>query len=245
MRLVLDFGNTFQKCAIFNDNEMIGFQKFQDISVKEIIKFTSSYKNINSCILSSVINTNAEIINWLSRQYYFLELNNYTPIPIANLYKSPKTLGKDRLAAAVGIANMAPQQNALSIDVGTAIKFDIVNSQGEYIGGSISPGLHLRFKALHNFTAKLPLLNYNHVHNLIGNNTETSILSGVMNGAIAEVNGIIGQYNSLFPNLKIFLSGGESIYFEKYIKSDIFAISNLVLIGLNEILIFNEKKHSL
>ncbi len=245
MHLVLDFGNTFQKCAIFSNSKMIDLQKFQDISVADIIDFTSTYKNIKSCILSSVINTNSEILDWLSKQYYFLELSNSTPIPIKNLYKSPKTLGKDRLAAAVGIANLAPGNNSLSIDIGTAIKFDIVNSDGEYIGGSISPGLHLRFKALHNFTAKLPLLNYNHVHNLIGNNTETSILSGVMNGAIAEVNGIIDQYNSLFPSLKIFLSGGESIYFEKYIKSDIFAVSNLVLIGLNEILIFNERKHSL
>lgn len=245
MRLILDFGNTFQKCAVFDGQEIIAHNKFTSITLQQLIEFVNQYDNISSCILSSVINTPEEILKWLSSKYFFIELSHKTPIPITNLYKTKEKLGKDRLAAAVGVNKLAPNQNALSIDIGTAIKFDFVNSNGEYLGGSISPGLYLRFKSLHNFTAKLPLVDYNNTHHLIGDNTNSSILSGVMNGAIAEVNGLIDEYISRFSGLKIFLSGGESIYFEKYIKSNIFANSNIVLIGLNEILNFNEENNSL
>lgn len=243
MQLVLDFGNTYQKCSIFDHEEMIFFKKFENIKLVDLISFTELFPKIKSCILSSVIQTPENILTWLDQKYFFLELDSNTPIPIKNKYHSPQTLGKDRLAAAVGVASLAPMQNALSIDTGTAIKFDIVNQDGEYLGGSIAPGLHLRFKALHNFTAKLPLVGYNNVHDLIGTDTETSILSGVMNGATAEINGLIDQYNRQYNDLKIFLTGGESIYFEKNIKSNIFAVSNLVLIGLNEILKFNDTKY--
>lgn len=245
MRLILDFGNTFQKCAVFDGEQIIAFQKFEKVSLIQIQDFVKEYSTISSCILSSVINTPNKITDWLNTKYYFINLSHNTPIPIINLYYNKQQLGKDRIAAAVGIHTLAPQQNALSIDIGTAIKFDFINDKSEYLGGSISPGLSLRFKSLHNFTAKLPLVSHNNIHDLIGNDTETSILSGVINGAIAEVNGLINEYKERFSDIKIFLSGGESIYFEKYIKCNIFANSNIVLIGLNEILNFNEKNNSL
>ena len=240
MRLILDFGNTFQKCAVFNDDKIIAFERFENISIGNLKKFSENF-DIKSAILSSVINTNAEIIEWLIKSFLFIELSQSTPIPIKNKYASPETLGKDRLSAAVGAASIFPKQNVLSIDTGTAIKFDLVNNKGEYLGGSIAPGLYLRFKALHTFTDKLPLVPYNNEHLLIGDSTQTSILSGVMNGAIAEVNGLIETYKKQFKELKIVFTGGESIYFVKSIKSDIFADSNLVIKGLNEILKFNEK----
>ncbi len=245
MRLILDFGNTFQKCAIFDGDRLVALKKFENISLSQLKSLVKEFDKIKSCILSSVINTPVDIINWLSSNFYFINLSDQTPIPITNAYKDKTTLGKDRLAAAVAINKLAPNQNTLSVDIGTAIKFDMVNNRDEYVGGSISPGLYLRFKSLHNFTAKLPLVGYNNVHELIGTNTETSILSGVINGAIAEVNGIIEEYKQRFPDIKVFLSGGESIYFEKNIKSIIFANSNIVLIGLNEILNFNETNNSL
>jgi type III pantothenate kinase len=240
MRLILDFGNTFQKCAVFNNNEIVAFERFENITLNQLKAFAQK-NDIQSAILSSVINTNLEIIAWLKESFLFVELDHNTPIPITNKYASPETLGKDRLAAAIGAASLFPKQNVLSIDTGTAIKFDLVNFKGEYLGGSISPGLYLRFKALHTFTDKLPLVTYNNEHSLIGNNTQTSILSGVMNGAIAEINGLIDAYKNRFNGLKIVITGGESIYFVKSIKSDIFADSNLVIKGLNEILKFNEK----
>ena len=243
MQLVLDFGNTYQKCAVFDKDMMIYSSRFEDISVDDIKVFLQGFNEIESCILSSVINTKIEIVNYLKEIFSFIELKHDTPLPIINNYKSPKTLGKDRLAAAVAANLLSGNSASLSIDVGTAIKFDFVNEKGIYLGGSIAPGLFLRFKALHTFTAKLPLVNYNNVHDLIGNNTETSILSGVMNGAIAEINGLISKYKEQFGNMEIFITGGESIYFENHIKSNIFAVSNLVLIGLNEILQFNEEKY--
>jgi len=239
-RLIIDFGNTFQKVAVFNERDIIILERFENINLGQIKKFVSNYPEIKSCILSSVINTPKDIINWLKAEYFFIELTHNSAIPITNNYSSPETLGKDRLAAAIGAFSLAPNQNVLSIDAGTAIKFDFVTKNGEYLGGSISPGLYLRFKALHTFTAKLPLVDYNNVHELIGDDTQTSILSGVMNGAIAEINTFIDDYKSRYSNLKIFITGGESIYFERYIKNHIFADSNLVLIGLNEILKFNE-----
>jgi len=244
-RLILDFGNTFQKVSIFSDNEILILKKFDGITLIKLKKFLSDYSDISSCILSSVIETPIDIINWLNESYFFIKLSHTTPIPIENKYGSPETLGKDRLAAAIGAYSFYQNQNVLSIDMGTAIKFDLITNKGEYLGGSISPGLYLRFKALHTFTAKLPLVDYNNVHELIGTNTETSILSGVMNGAIGEINAFIEEYKSHYSDLKIIISGGESIYFERYIKNHIFAVSNLVLIGLNEILIFNEQNYSI
>lgn len=242
MRLILDFGNTFQKCAIFEEKELIELKRFENIHLNDLKKFVSQYPKIRSAILSSVIDHDPEIARWLSNSFMFIELNSKTPIPITNAYATPESLGKDRLSAAIGAAALFPNQNVLSIDTGTAIKFDMVTNEGKYLGGSISPGLYLRFKALHTFTDKLPLVSYNNLHELIGNNTQTSILSGVMNGAIAEINGMIALYKQQFDRLKIVLTGGESIYFVKSIKSGIFADSNLVVKGLNEILKFNEEK---
>jgi type III pantothenate kinase len=239
-RLILDFGNTFQKVSIFSDRELVILKKFDGITLVELKKLLSNYSDVSSCILSSVIETPTDILNWLKKNFFFIELSHKTAIPIKNKYSSPNTLGKDRLAAAIGAYSLYKNQNVLSIDMGTAIKFDFITKKGEYLGGSISPGLYLRFKSLHTFTAKLPLVEYNNVHKLIGTDTETSILSGVMNGAIAEINTFIEEYKSRYSDLKIIISGGESIYFERYIKNHIFAVSNLVLLGLNEILIFNE-----
>jgi len=240
MQLVLDFGNTFQKCAIYDGNKMVSFMKFEDICLKDILEFVRNSTSINSCILSSVMDTPSDIVDYLNSEYAYIELSVSTPIPIINNYGTPDTLGKDRLAVAVAISKLANGNPSLSVDIGTAIKFDIVTAKKEYLGGSISPGLFLRFKALHTFTAKLPLVDYNIEHHLIGRDTQTSILSGVMNGAIAEVNAFIQMYRNQYMDLKVFITGGESIYFVNHIKSEIFADSNLVLIGLNEILLFNE-----
>lgn len=238
MKLVLDFGNSLQKCALF-DRELVAISTYENITLDDIIAFTED-KNVESAILSSVINYDSAIEEWLSEKFFFIQLTENTPIPIINKYGTPKTLGKDRLAAAIGGATLFPKQNMLSVDCGTAIKFDMVTSDGEYLGGSIAPGLWLRFKALHNFTDKLPLVSYKNQPDLIGVDTLTSIQSGVMNGCLAEINGLIERYKSNFRKLNVVLTGGEMIYFEKSIKSSIFAEPNLVMIGLYQILVFNE-----
>jgi len=238
-RLILDFGNTYQKCALV-DEKGIRLKAYQNITLEDVQDFIGG-ENIRSAILSSVINFDNRIKDMLQRNYFFIELNAATPLPIVNDYDTPETLGKDRLSAAVGAYSLFSGQNVLSVDCGTAIKYDLVNKDGHYLGGGISPGLWLRFKALHTFTDKLPLVSYNPGAALIGTDTVSSIESGVMNGAAAEINGIIDSYKAKFANLNIVLTGGEMIYFEKSIKSNIFAEPNLVIIGLNKILEFNER----
>ena len=173
MKLILDFGNSLQKCALV-DGSSISLSVFENITLADLQKLTAD-QNIDSVILSSVINYDKAIKNWLSQTYFFIELSETTPIPVKNKYQTPDTLGKDRLAAAIGAFTLFPGENVIAVDCGTAIKFDMVNAQGEYLGGSIAPGLWLRFKALHNFTDKLPLVSYENQPDLIGVDTITSI----------------------------------------------------------------------
>lgn len=239
--LILDFGNTYQKCALVSDDKFV-VHVFENIQLTDLQNLVRD-KNISSVILSSVINYSDQIRKWLDENFYFIELSHKTLIPIKNLYKTPETLGKDRLAAAVAANSLFPNANVLSIDCGTAIKYDFVNESGEYLGGGISPGMHLRFKALHTFTDKLPLVSFSHFPDLIGDDTFSAISSGVANGVVAEIEGIIGEYMANFQKLNIVLTGGELIYFEKRLKSSIFADPNLVLKGLYQILKFNEQNN--
>lgn len=240
--LILDFGNTFQKCAYYF-NGHYELELFSGITIEKIQPVINKF-NIENVILSSVIDYPAEIKNVLKKEFFFIELDHYTPLPINNLYKTPSTLGKDRLAAVVGLSSLYPNQNSLCIDCGTAIKYDMINDKNEYKGGGIAPGFSMRFKALHTFTDKLPLVAFESIPPLIGKNTFESISSGVFNGTLAEINGIIERYQNEYANLNIVLTGGEMIYFEKNIKSSIFADPYLVLKGLHHILTFNKQSRS-
>ena len=162
-----------------------------------------------------------------------------TPIPIENLYLTKDTLGVDRLANAVAANSIFPQRNVLVVDCGTCVKYDFVNHKNQYLGGSISPGLQMRFKALNQFTGKLPLLKPEAHPSLIGDSTETAITSGVINGLVAEIKGVIKSYTSIYENLTVILTGGDASFFDKELKSNIFVEPNLTLIGLNEILRYN------
>lgn len=242
MKLILDFGNTLQKVAIFDNNQLIAMKAFKKISLKNIQDFTSSF-TINSAILSSVINYNKNIYNYLKSNFHFIELTSSTPIPINNKYCTPETLGKDRLAAIIAANKNYPNNNILVINAGTCITYDFIDKNADYWGGAISPGIKMRFKALHTFTDKLPLIQLNKKSTpLIGNNSENSILSGVINGSIAEIENIIFNYTQNYKDLEVILSGGDMKYFDKKIKNSIFAFPNIVLYGLNIILDFNAEK---
>jgi len=248
MNLVIDIGNTLTKTAVFNGKELTSFSSFEIFSVevlKDLLAKNPSAKNV---ILSSVINHDKNISEFLKSNCFFIELSHQTKTSIENLYQSPQTLGKDRLACAVGANFLFGNQNVLCLDAGTCIKYDFVNNKNQYLGGGISPGIEMRFKALNQFTDKLPLLNYKYFDKLIGQNTDESILSGVMNGVVEEVKGIIARYEQQYPDVKVVFTGGYLKFFEKIFcigangKSNIFADSFLVLKGLNQILNFNEKK---
>ena len=171
-------------------------------------------------------------------------MDDHTPLPIKNLYKTPQTLGKDRLAAAVAGHMRFSTDPVLVVNAGSCITFDVINEKGEYLGGSISPGIQMRFRALHTFTGKLPLITGKNLVALTGTTTGDSILSGVINGSLSEVEGIIAQYLQKYKNLHVILSGGDMKYFDTRLKIKTFAIPNIVTEGLYQILELNAGKNN-
>jgi type III pantothenate kinase len=242
MELILDFGNTHKKLALFEAGRLALVLNHPVITRDIIAQFVETHPGITSCILSSVIQHPADIPEYLHQAMKFIDLDENTPVPVLNRYATAGTLGKDRLAAAVAGAAKFPGENVLVICAGTALTFDFVNNRGEYLGGSISPGMQMRFNALHTFTDKLPLLSYQEPAGLTGSDTRASILSGVINGIVAEIDGIAHDYQEINPGIKIILSGGDLNYFVKRLKISIFALPNIVIHGLQQILSFNVNK---
>ncbi|CAN5382780.1 type III pantothenate kinase [soil metagenome] len=238
MQLVIDIGNTRVKAALFEGKEFKQFYVFD--STTDFLASDILSKPIKNCIFASVLNEIEPFIGVLKTKLNVLVFNADTPTPIKNLYKSAHTLGSDRLAGAVGGNFLYPNKNVLVIDAGTCIKYNFVNQNNEYLGGGISPGLQMRFKAVHTFTSRLPLLEVEeNFDTLIGTNSNESIISGVQNGAVAEVEGFIAQYKQQYPDINVVLTGGDVKFFEKRVKNSIFADQNLILKGLNEILDYN------
>lgn len=241
MNAAIDLGNTSAKIGIFDafSNELIASER--GIPVEKIAAFLANY-TIEHLIISSVTKSKGEIEALFSDFQKKIILDSQTSIPIRNDYATPETLGYDRLAAAVGANAIFPEQNCLIIDLGTAIKYDFISAEGAFKGGIISLGMNIRFKALHTFTQKLPLLEAEGIPPLIGNSTKSCIQSGVINGIVAELNGIIEEYNQ-FTDLKVIICGGDAPFFESQIKYTKFALPNLVLIGLNRIVQYNVEKN--
>jgi len=242
MELILDLGNTNQKIAMFDAGNLIWFKTDKQINLSHVRNIIKQNAGIDSCILSSVVKVPATLQSFLEKQFRFILLDEHTPLPILNLYHTPETLGMDRLASAVAVFNQFPGHPALIIDAGTAVTYDVVTKKGEYIGGSISPGMNMRFRALHTFTKKLPLLTYSEIDFLAGDDTDKSVLSGVINGMAAEMKEMIACYRKEYPGIKIILSGGDLNYFVNRLKISIFALPNIVIYGLQQILAFNDKK---
>ncbi|MEI6681014.1 MAG: type III pantothenate kinase [Bacteroidota bacterium] len=239
MNLIIDLGNTNQKLALFENGLLTDLQQFPILTMKSIRDFMQLHPGIENCILSSVIPHRVSLTRFLASTCNYIELDENTKVPVTNLYRTPKTLGKDRLAAAVAGNNLFPGNNVLVINTGTCITYDFINSKAEYLGGSISPGILMRFHALHTFTGKLPLVSFHEQGILTGTDTRESILSGVLTGAVAEIEGITARYQEIYPDLKVLLSGGDQNYFDKRLKISIFAQPNIVLHGLQQILAFN------
>lgn len=244
MKLVIDIGNTLSKIAVFDKSDIIHFISSDTISMGDTKQLFDIYPNITSGIVASVREIDHDFFNLLNSYIQVIQLDEFTPLPFSNKYKTPATLGYDRIAAVAGALGIFPENNTLVINAGTCITYNLITSENEYLGGSISPGIQMRFAALHTFTRKLPLIKpeFDTKIEIIGNDTETSILSGVLNGVLNEVEGIIDRYKKQFPNLKIIVSGGDYKYFDKNLKNNIFATPNIVLTGLNRIHDFNEKK---
>ncbi|WP_304145210.1 MULTISPECIES: type III pantothenate kinase [Mesoflavibacter] len=240
MNLVIDVGNTSVKLAVFKDALL--FKKevvmIQDL-LETISKIKEENKTIKNVIVSSVGNLDKEVLEYLDNNFQVLFLSHQTKLPFKNLYETPNTLGIDRIALIAASVDRYSEKNVLVIDAGTCITYDFINKENEYLGGAISPGIRMRYKALYNQTAKLPLLDTEAPENLIGNSTITSINSGVVNGLVNEIDGVIAQYKEKYNDLTIILTGGDANFLSKQLKSSIFANSNFLLQGLNFILLNN------
>ena len=246
MHLVIDLGNTAAKVAVFSASEMLVMRTVNAVTVAEIDQLAEEFPKINRVILSSVVNHDPALEDRLRQHWPLVVLDHTTEIPIINEYDTPETLGRDRLAAAIGAHALYPNDNVLVIDCGTCIKYDLATSDGRYLGGAISPGLDMRFKALHTFTDQLPLVtNPGSQPSLMGASTAASISSGVINGALAEVKGTIESYEARFQQLTTVFTGGDANRLrpaELSGKKRIFALPNLVLQGLNAILQHHEDR---
>jgi type III pantothenate kinase len=241
--LIIDIGNTRTKIALFNEHDLMFNVSMDRLTPRQVMMLKEEHEQLNSAILSSVKPADEELLEVLNRQFdQFMELDHSTALPIENLYATPETLGKDRLAAAVGANELFPDTNLLVIDAGTAITYDLVSAKNQFIGGNISPGLEMRFKALNHFTGKLPLVSPRDNFNAIGKNTEEAIRAGVQNGIIFEMEQTIEFFNRNYQNLQIIMTGGDSNFFDKKLNYTIFVHFNLTLIGLNRILEYNAKK---
>ena len=238
MKLVIDIGNTRTKLALFDGKEMFAGSSINKFNLKSVQEFVLNV-DVRFSIISSVKLIDSETLS-VAEYYNSVILSKNVAVPIKNNYTTLNTLGNDRLASVVAAHFLYPKKDVVVFDAGTCLTIDFINSKGEYNGGRISPGIEMRYKSLHTFTQRLPLVKKENNMSIHGRDTHSSIISGVQQGILAEVKSIISDVRSKNSDTIFLITGGDSFFFEKELKSSIFVNSNLVLIGLNEILDFNE-----
>ncbi len=243
MNLIIDIGNSRVKLAIFKQRSMLFFNQISVVDLERSITETlANYPKIEQILLASVINLQREKFKALFGRYNPIFLDHKLKFPFVNLYKTPTTLGVDRLALASAAVCKYPDQNVVVIDLGSCLTYDFIDSKRNFHGGGISPGLQMRYKALNEYTDRLPLLDAEIPFSIIGNTTESAIHSGVVFGIINEIEGIVASYDNKYSNLIVILTGGDSNFLLKQLKISIFANSNFLLEGLNFLLEFNSNK---
>lgn len=242
--LVLDIGNTAAKYGLFHDHTL---SATGSVSTPAELREVVQLHRVGHVLLASVAapaeQWAAALTEVVPGQVLVYEAGR-TPVPLANAYATPHTLGADRLAAAVGAAYLLPGRPLVVLDAGTCLKCDLVTADGTYQGGSIAPGLPMRLRAMHAFTGRLPELALPSVAEaaalpLCGTDTRSAMLSGALHGAAFEVNGMIDSYRAQYPALAVVLTGGDAAFFESRLKGRIFVVSELVLLGLHQILVLN------
>jgi type III pantothenate kinase len=242
VKLIIDIGNTVAKLVAFEGENPIEQIKTNNDTLADLPAFASKY-NFECGIVGSVIGIPEGVEDMLtSMPFPILRFTPDTPIPICNKYKTPQTLGSDRLAAAVGASILKPGKDILIIDAGTCITYDVIDANKNYWGGNIAPGMQMRLHALHEYTVRLPLVQAEGEVPGLGYNTETAIRSGVLRGMKYEIEGYIKSMRAKYPDLLVFLTGGDKINFDTNIKNSIFADKFMVPRGLNKILDYNYDK---
>ncbi len=242
MLLAIDAGNTQIKWAVFEQNTLVKKEKttYNDWtnSLKNIL---INFSNIKNIVVSSVGKLNKEDFFDLYSTIEIEFISKESKFPFQNLYASPQTLGIDRMILASGAVLQFPNKNRLVIDAGTCITYDLIDKDNNYLGGAISPGIRLRYQSLHNYTAKLPLLTKQIPKQLIGNSTDESIHSGIINGITMEIDGYISCNLKIYDNFIIILTGGDAEFLAERLKNTIFANSNFLLESLNQTFQYNQQ----
>lgn len=234
MNLVIDAGNTRTKIGIFEEATLKDTRVFSQMDdARNFIKGLV----VEHVIVSSVIPEGDTLLRAARVGGKAITLGPGISLPIKNRYGTPDTLGADRIAAACGAWQLFPRQPSLVVDCGTCINYEFISQEGSYEGGAISPGLTMRFRAMHEMTRKLPLAFAVDQAPLTGTNTRECLESGVMNGALEEIKGVLGRYREANPGIRVILTGGDAHFFEKPLKPFIFVAPELVLTGLNSILL--------
>ena len=231
-----------------DEGKMVKHLIYKSFSSADVERLFDLY-DITDSIISSVVDIEAAVVNTLHRRsQHFVLFDHNTPVPIINRYDTPETLGQDRLAAAVGAKTLCPAENLLIIDAGSAITYDFVSEEGEYMGGNIAPGVKMRLTMLQRMTKKLPLVEVeeNELIPLFGTNTRDAIAAGVVRGIAYEVKGYMRTLAEKVPHFRTFVTGGHAPYILNNVRSsrsekrELRHEKYLVLIGLNEILRFNK-----
>ena len=229
--LCFDFGNTRLKCAVFNNNDLVDMLVMENNDVSTIQQLIYRYRPAYS-ILASVIDHNPGIETLLSSATKFHKLTYKSKLPFTAAVGKPETVGADRLALAAAAVHLHPKKHNLVIGLGSCITFNFINKFHEFLGGSISPGLEMRFRAMNEFTAKLPLVRPDWNFPLIGYDTTTNLLSGVIMGMSKEIDGIVDEYTLKYSNFNVLLTGGDMGFFVPHLKNKIFADPQLIYKGL-------------
>jgi len=240
MKIIVDIGNTFIKTAVFEGQNIIWQNKFLPSSfLKEFQKVLENYPQVENLLYSSSGHLDAEIVNYFHKNFKVIQFDHQTSLPFNNLYETPETLGLDRIALVAAAHKLYHRKNVLVIDAGTCITYDLITKHENYIGGNISPGINMRLKALHDYTAKLPRLEFEDPRTSpLGKNTKDAILNGVIQGVVFEIDKNIELYISDYKDLTVILTGGDQHYLSTQLKNSIFANSNFQLLGLNALFEF-------
>ncbi|WP_269240628.1 type III pantothenate kinase [Flavobacterium limnophilum] len=236
MILAIDVGNTRIKAAVFEGTTVLDNFVFLKTELeKNIQNILKKHEKLTHLVVSSVSDVEKQAFSAFENLVKVHFVSHNDPFPFVNCYETPQTLGIDRMVNAAGATLQFPNQNRLVIDAGTCVTYDFIDESNNYQGGAISPGLGLRYAALHNFTAKLPLLELEKPEHFMGKSTSKSIHSGVVNGLVYEIDGFIDEYKALCPKFIIILTGGDTVFLAKRLKNTIFANSNFLLESLNQL----------
>lgn len=240
MNLIVDIGNTRTKFAVFKDGELQELHYTQDRNEFVLLpQLLEKYPELDKAILSATGEISEALYDRLNENLALIPLSHHLYLPFKNEYKTPTTLGLDRIALVSAAAKHYPGKNVLVIDAGTCITYDILQADGVYRGGAISPGLHMRYKAMHNYTANLPLLEPMAVSNYQGETTANAMHAGAFRGLLGEINSAIKETSGRFDDLTVILTGGDAQFLLDHLKNGIFANSNFLLEGLDFLLELN------